>query len=277
MKSFFHVSRNMNPPGCRGADVLHKHGYHEMLYCISGEGGQLTDRGKEELRAGDLFFYPKGSRHCSVFLPGKKFECFVLDFQSSLFSPSSDGDKDIIAVIDALSQRNMNKIKLTESGRKSVERILEELHEEFAAKKKLYDAVIKLKVYELFLTVGRDPAQKNLNTGNDSYVSQKQMIAEVVSYLEEFYIQDVNISTVLRFCPLSRSHFHVVFKRETGRTFNDFLRDVRLGKAKEFLKESDLPIQEISYNCGFSSHAYFTQVFKQITGQTPNEFRQNLN
>ena len=276
MKSFFHISRNINPPGCRGADELHSHTYHELLFCINGEGGQKTEKGIEPLNAGDLFFYPKNLKHCSVFLPEKTFECFVLDFQSSLFSPTSDGDKDVISILNQLSERGTQRINLSQAGQSKVQEVLTELYSEFAEKNMLYDAMLKMKVFELLITIARDPKQSKNYFTKDSFVSQKQMISEVVQYIEEFYIQSINIETVLRFCPLSRSHFHVVFKRETGKTFNDFLRDVRLVKAKELLKESDLPVQEISYRCGFSSHAYFTQVFKLSEEITPGEFRQSL-
>ncbi|MCM8542350.1 MAG: AraC family transcriptional regulator [Lentisphaeraceae bacterium] len=276
MKSFFHISRNVNPPGCRGADEMHAHSYHELLFCLNGEGGQKTNKGIEPLNAGDLFFYPKNLSHCSVFLPEKTFECYVLDFQSSLFSPTSDGDKDIISILDQLGERGIQRIKLSKEGQVKVKSVLEELYKEFSEKNMLYDAFLKLKVFELLLTVVRDPLQSRNYSKKDSFVSQKQMISEVVQYIEEFYIQCINIETVLRFCPLSRSHFHVVFKRETGKTFNDFLRDTRLEKAKELLKSSDLPVQEISYRCGFSSHAYFTQVFKLKEKTTPGSFRQSL-
>ena len=276
MKSFFHISRNMNPPGCRGADELHAHKYHELLFCLNGEGGQKTDRGIEPLKKGDLFFYPKTVQHCSVFYPDKSFECYVVDFQSSLFSPSSDGDNDIISVLDQLAERGTQRVKLSSDGQEKIKNILDELYREFRQKNMFYGAILKLKVFELLLSIARDPLQKNTYSKTESYVSQKQMISEVVQYIEEFYIQCINIDTVLKFCPLSRSHFHVVFKRETGKTFNEFLRDTRLKKAKEFLINSDLPVQEISYRCGFSSHAYFTQVFKLQEEMTPGEFRQSL-
>ena len=277
MKSFFHISRNINPPGCRGADELHSHSYHELLFCIEGEGGQKTEKGIEPLKAGDLFFYPKNLAHCSVFLANKTFECFVLDFQSSLFSPTSDGDKDVISILDQLGDRGVQRIKLSKNGQSKIQEVLTELYSEFTKKNMLYDAMLKMKVFELLITIARDPLQSKNNFKKDSFVSQKQMISEVVQYIEEFYIQSINIETVLRFCPLSRSHFHVVFKKETGKTFNDFLRDVRLKNAKELLlKSSDLPVQEISYRCGFSSHAYFTQVFKLAEKITPGEFRQSL-
>lgn len=236
----------------------------------------MTEKGLETLKEGDLFFYPKTLKHCSVFIPGKTFECYVLDFQSSLFSPSSDGDKDIISILKQLSDRGLQRIKLSADGRKKVRTVLDELYREFSEKNMLYDAMLKMKVFELLISIARDPLQKKNYSKTTAFVSQKQMISEVVQYIEEFYIQLINIETVLRFCPLSRSHFHVVFKRETGKTFNNFLQDFRLKKAKELLKESDLAVQEVAYRCGFSSHAYFTQAFKAVEHMSPLQFRQSL-
>ena len=187
MKSFFHISRNINPPGCRGAEELHSHTYHELLFCLNGEGGQKTEKGIEGLSTGDLFFYPKNLKHCSVFLPEKTFECYVLDFQSSLFSPSSDGDKDIVSILKQLSDRGIQRIELSEEGKKKVRGTLDELYREFRDKNMLYDAILKLKVFELLITVARDPLQIKKYSKKESFVSQKQMISEVIQYIEEFY------------------------------------------------------------------------------------------
>ena len=59
--SFFHLSKNTNPPGCRGANEPHVHAHDEVLLCVEGRGGQFLDGVEYEMERGDLFYYPAGS------------------------------------------------------------------------------------------------------------------------------------------------------------------------------------------------------------------------
>jgi AraC-like DNA-binding protein len=59
----------------------------------------------------------------------------------------------------------------------------------------------------------------------------------------------------------------------TGDTATEFIRKIKLEKAKELLNTTDLTVSEISYKVGFSSPSYFTKCFKLHFGNIPKEFR----
>jgi AraC-like DNA-binding protein len=58
---------------------------------------------------------------------------------------------------------------------------------------------------------------------------------------------------------------------------NKFIRNIRLKKAKELLKDDAISISSIAIDCGFSDPEYFARVFKQEFGVTPNEWRADIN
>ena len=62
----------------------------------------------------------------------------------------------------------------------------------------------------------------------------------------------------------------------TGQTASEFIRKIKLEKAKELLENTDLTISEISYKVGFSSPSYFTKCFKEEYGLIPKEMRHTL-
>ena len=68
---------------------------------------------------------------------------------------------------------------------------------------------------------------------------------------------------------INRSYFCQLFKREMGLTFGDFLEHIRIEKAKLFLSSTNLPISNAAEHAGFSSQAYFTEIFKSSTGISP--------
>jgi len=73
---------------------------------------------------------------------------------------------------------------------------------------------------------------------------------------------------------ISRSGLHNKIKMVMKMSTTEFINTVRINKAKEMMQTSDLTFSEISYKIGYSDSAYFSRIFKKLTGKTPREFRQ---
>ena len=73
---------------------------------------------------------------------------------------------------------------------------------------------------------------------------------------------------------LSPSHFSVVFGRETGESFKDYLTRIRIERAKELLRTTNMKCSEVAYQSGYSDPHYFSYVFRKNTGLPPQQFRQ---
>lgn len=72
---------------------------------------------------------------------------------------------------------------------------------------------------------------------------------------------------------MSYSKFRRIFKDYTGFAPAQYIKEIRLSKARELLTHTILSCQEIAYTLGFESPAYFNTVFKKEQGMTPNEYR----
>lgn len=71
---------------------------------------------------------------------------------------------------------------------------------------------------------------------------------------------------------MSRSQLHRKLKALTSQSASEFIRTIRLKRAASLLKESRLSVEEITYQVGFNSPAYFTKCFKSLFGKTPSDF-----
>ena len=58
--------------------------------------------------------------------------------------------------------------------------------------------------------------------------------------------------------------------------FNRYLNNVRITKAKELIRSSDLRLTDISQMVGYDDQSYFTKVFRRIAGMSPNEYRKKV-
>ena len=72
---------------------------------------------------------------------------------------------------------------------------------------------------------------------------------------------------------VSPAYFSTTFKKETGRSFVQYLTNVRLEKAKEMLKNTDAKTYEIAEKTGFSEPNYFSFIFRKNVGESPSQYR----
>lgn len=86
---------------------------------------------------------------------------------------------------------------------------------------------------------------------------------------EKLTLSDVAAEVFISPCYLSR-----LFKTICGTSFQDYLTNVRIDRAKTLLRDTQMPCRAIGQQVGYESPSYFSKVFKQITGMSPTEFRQ---
>ena len=73
---------------------------------------------------------------------------------------------------------------------------------------------------------------------------------------------------------VSEGHISRLFKEELGISPSDYIRNVKLDKAKNLLRFSDYSIIEISNYLSFSSQSHFSKLFFEDTGMTPKKYRE---
>jgi two-component system response regulator YesN len=100
------------------------------------------------------------------------------------------------------------------------------------------------------------------------------LIARARGYIDAHYADpEISLGQVAAQVLLSPTYFSVVFSREVGETFIEYLTNVRIRKAVELLRTTSLTSSEIGYRIGYHNPRYFYSVFRKVTGLPPNEFR----
>ncbi|MDO8542072.1 MAG: helix-turn-helix transcriptional regulator [Opitutaceae bacterium] len=97
---------------------------------------------------------------------------------------------------------------------------------------------------------------------------------QIKEYLLTHAAEALTLEDVARHLRLSAEHIARVFKREESTTVFDFLRDIRIERAKALLASSSLSVHDISRQAGYSSSTLFCRNFKRVTGGTPAAYRQ---
>lgn len=107
--------------------------------------------------------------------------------------------------------------------------------------------------------------------------SQKRyagLIEQAKEYINlNFAMSDLTLDQVASTVNLSPNYFSSLFNQETGMTFIEYLTDIRMEKAKDFLRCSGKKITEIGYLVGYLDSHYFSYIFKKTQNCTPSEYR----
>jgi AraC-like DNA-binding protein len=90
---------------------------------------------------------------------------------------------------------------------------------------------------------------------------------------EQSASSELNLMETSRLLGLSKAHLLRLFHREIGKTFRRHLRDVRMSRAVDLVKQSTHSIKQIALECGYSDVSNFYRDFKTVHGDTPREVR----
>jgi len=100
------------------------------------------------------------------------------------------------------------------------------------------------------------------------------LVSRAVRYIHEHYAEKLTLQQLADYLYVSTWHLCRVLKKSTNMNFVDILNSIRIEYAKKFLQETNLKVYEISSKVGYSDIAYFSKVFRSITGMTPKQFRE---
>lgn len=166
-------------------------------------------------------------------------------------------------------------------------------HEEFSYAKKairlgVYDYLVKPvdfdELEKLFLNLCQQLKGRNAESDekkpeileNSQDKSEGAIVNHVKAYVETHYGKEISLNILADQVYVHPTYLSILFKKKTGSNFKDYVTRVRIEKAKEMLKDLSLRIVDISGKVGYESSKHFSKIFKELTGMTPKDYRNNL-
>jgi AraC-like DNA-binding protein len=101
-------------------------------------------------------------------------------------------------------------------------------------------------------------------------------IIKSVSYIEDNVSRLISLDDLAKKAHLSKYHFCRLFKKCTGLSPLEFVKIIRISKAKELLRKKNYTVSEVAEEVGFNDLSNFERQFRQITGITPSSYRKKL-
>ncbi len=100
-----------------------------------------------------------------------------------------------------------------------------------------------------------------------------KVVSDIKAIICKTYMTDISVNKIAQMVYLSPNYISLIFKKETGVTVTDYLTGIRIDRAKELLKDTELLIQQVSEMVGYEDASYFSKVFKKVTGIHPLRYR----
>lgn len=98
-------------------------------------------------------------------------------------------------------------------------------------------------------------------------------INRTIKYIDDNYSGNITTEMLADRLHISEGHFCHIFKEIVGKSAKEYLIEIRLQKATDLIRTTDLAITEIAFSCGFSDSNYFSRLFKKYIGCAPTAYR----
>lgn len=249
---------------------IHNHPEFELNFISNGKGlRRVVGDSMEEIGNNELVFVGPNINHCwdQYKSPKKIMHEITIQFSNSLFQKELL-QRDILKPIKNMFDRSVYGILFSE------ETCLR-LAPRISNVSKMDGLDYFLEIISILYDMSISRNQRILSTLSSSSESviQSEKMERLANYVKKHYDTKITIQDVCNILNMSSGSFSRFIKKNTGKTFIDYLNDLRIGYASRYLIENDESISEIAYKCGFNSIANFNRRFKKIKGCTPTDYR----
>ncbi|MDF2660339.1 MAG: helix-turn-helix protein [Paenibacillus sp.] len=274
----FWIQRNRHDE--RDMPHLHIHEFVELIYVASGRATHLFQDISYEIGEGDVFIINPGEKHGYVVGAGQSIQVINCLFEPGfipmyLLRELSLSDRlDFFYVQPFLNgdARFYHKLKLRGETADKTKGILEELHQEMQQQKPGYQALVQLRMTELFILLSRYYNERNTNIGMPS--SSELLVRRVCGYVERHYDQKITLPLLSELFYIGVRQLNRQFNRHLGTSVIGYVQRIRMERAKRLLVETDEKINQIAELVGYEDAASFSRTFTREVGCPPGKYRE---
>ncbi|MDD4515833.1 AraC family transcriptional regulator [Massilibacteroides sp.] len=259
----------------------HFHSEYEIIYIKEGYGEYFVADQTGTFNSGDIFFLGSNLPHYMRSAPDffleentMRVKGVVVQFQKEFMTYAIENYMDLKPIKDLFEQSKRGILFSCSSNsvnKELIERV-EILPQEkginrFTTLLLLLDAMAKHKNKKV---LGSRQFNNSLSLFSDN------RLEKILSFVNYHYAEKIELETVAAMIPMNVTAFCRYFKEKTGKTFMDYILDLRIGYACKLLSGKQMDVSEICLSSGFNSITHFNRVFKRKTGLTPSDYRQQF-
>ncbi|MDF2922370.1 MAG: YesN8 [Paenibacillaceae bacterium] len=129
------------------------------------------------------------------------------------------------------------------------------------------------KAEQFLVRMGRQILQTQA-AAKDQTDSDRTLFQAVKQFIEDHYMYDLSLTMLAERFNYHPSYFSELFKSKIGKTFIQYVTEIRMSQAVRLLEETALPLWDVAELTGFANASYFSSKFKRMYGISPSDYRQ---
>lgn len=226
---------------------FHTHQCYEFVYYVDGKGETTCSDKTHSFDTNSYIIIPPNTVHNEIHI----------------------GTGHIIAIGFSIDDDSLKlEGKMHHGFNPNIYALIQKIKTEFIKKDIYYQQSIRLMLNELTINLKREQTKKP-----PSVVVKQSQIDYVVSYLNEYFMMDIDLKDLAYSTGYSLDHFRKLFKKQTNQSPKSFIMSKRITYAKLLLKDQAIPLTTVAVKCGYEYYTCFSAFFKLKTGYTPLQFR----
>lgn len=257
----------------RDIDLLHFHNYLEIGYCYDGSGVMVLGEKEYPYSGSEFTFIPKNYLHTTNSTPGtiSSWEYIFVDVDRLLSKAVSGTPGHLENMIQRINSRAIfAKHEEYPMLAKKLRRIMDVMrsHESFCQ-----EEAEGLMLAFLAEIARQNDSESEKNGKYWGEVKSDELIFRILDYISEHYSEDLKVSDIAEWTHISETHFRRIFTSYMNMSPLDYINQVRIRAACEYLKKTDESVAMIAAKCGFPVSSTFNRNFRHIMGVSPAEWR----
>jgi AraC-like DNA-binding protein len=256
-------------------EIEHSHDFCELAIVTHGSAMHMLEGNAFPVTAGDVFLLQGRQRHYF-------YERHNLDLVNIMYDPEKialpeselrrmSGYCAMLMLEPTFRRQHRfdSRLHLKRVPLAHVERLVEEMERECDELRTGHEVALRAKLLELMVYLSR------AYVASDTTEAHALLrVGNVIGALENDFSKDWKLDDLLKIAHMSRSNLMRVFRKATGQPPIEYLVRLRIQRAMELLRNSDLTVTEIALEVGFNDSNYFARCFRKATSQSPRQYRQ---
>lgn len=274
-KEAFRIQRDRLP---HFYDKLHQHVEMQIMWIEKSEGTLIAGDYVGRFNPGDL--YVIGSKQAHVFKNdapyyelNENLEAVSLSvFFDEMYVGEDFWQLEEMEATRKLVEKAARGLKINGTSQTEVISLLKILPDQLGIEK-------LITFFKIIKILSETTEYRNLSVGApfESYTSHEgKRMDDILQFTLKESHRKVYIEEVAKVANLTVEAFCRYFKTRTGKTYTNFLNEVRVSNACRLLIDKDLSIQDICFQSGFNNLSNFNRAFKKVTGKTPSSYLGHL-
>ncbi|RXT30081.1 AraC family transcriptional regulator [Rhizobium leguminosarum] len=251
----------------------HWHDHVEINLLMAGQMTYLFNGRQEQVEAGRLVLFWAAIPHQTIAVSeNAPLVCLYLPLIDFLGLPVDRKARQSIMQGRFLAQANQETMDAL-----TLPRWEKEWQCGSAARRKLVVEEARLRIRRLIL----DNAESD---NSPTHVSPTSLAGQAVRHVELLidlinsrYADPVSVADLAKLAGMHPSTANSAFRKILGISVNEYLTRHRIARAMQLLTDTEDPVLQIGFDCGFGSSSRFYEIFKERTGTTPRHFREAVN